>query len=182
MAGHSQVITKIHAICSKILHTMEGPQGHLAREEAILTAEFFSTQFTEKECKRLSQDIHGLINGVMHRGEALVFLIYHLTDHEKSFLDECLPWFLRAIFFPHWAARKDIAVWRFAPFHRVLSNKPNVCSYSGTTVCNSHLLWIAHCEPVRIHVKLIIQCQPHHRDEMHVCIVKCTVSSVINRS
>eukprot|EP00238_Polyblepharides_amylifera_P014383 CAMPEP_0196589408 /NCGR_PEP_ID=MMETSP1081-20130531/63457_1 /TAXON_ID=36882 /ORGANISM="Pyramimonas amylifera, Strain CCMP720" /LENGTH=275 /DNA_ID=CAMNT_0041912195 /DNA_START=109 /DNA_END=936 /DNA_ORIENTATION=+ len=116
-------IQKIHEICDAILKTMSGPEGHLAREEAILNVEFYRKYYTEAETKKLSQDIHKIITEHMHRGLSLVFMIFHLEDGEKAFFDERLPWFLKTFLFPRWAGKRSADVWKFASHPRFDKNQ-----------------------------------------------------------
>ena len=55
----------------------------------------------------------------MDRKTSLVFLLYHLTEEERQFFDERLPFFLKWWLFPRWANVEGSEVFLHAPYCRL---------------------------------------------------------------
>ncbi|KAJ1491847.1 hypothetical protein T484DRAFT_1773273 [Baffinella frigidus] len=69
--------------------------GHLEREERLLTADFWrESAMTELELRDLNTDMHRII------GPALAFFVMNLSDEEKKFFDERVPYPVRKWVFP----------------------------------------------------------------------------------
>ncbi|KAF4664411.1 hypothetical protein FOL47_005133 [Perkinsus chesapeaki] len=114
-------ITEAQGICLKISDMMcDNVNGHLVREEKILTPEAFRDHASEKEVKELSKQIHGMIAEHMNKMDSLIFMIYNLNDAEKAFFDERMPWIMTYLIFPM-AANKKPEVFAHCAFPRYSS-------------------------------------------------------------
>ncbi|KAF4653661.1 hypothetical protein FOL46_009062 [Perkinsus olseni] len=100
-------ISDAQKICAAIRDMMcDNVNGHLVREEKILTPEAFREHATEKEVRDLSTAIHGMIKDHMNKMDSLIFMIYNMNDAEKAFFDERMPWIMTYLIFPIAANKK----------------------------------------------------------------------------
>ncbi|KAF4723793.1 hypothetical protein FOZ63_002255 [Perkinsus olseni] len=127
-------ISDAQKICAAIRDMMcDNVNGHLVREEKILTPEAFREHATEKEVRDLSTAIHAMIKDHMNKMDSLIFMIYNMNDAEKAFFDERMPWIMTYLIFPI-AANKKPEVFAHCAFPRYSSR--------------GRLGWYGECPPV----------------------------------
>lgn len=91
---------------------------HMEREDEFFDVKFFRKHWTEEDLRALHSKEHDLIPQFMDQKQALIFMLYHLTDEEKTFFDERLPWIMKSWLFPRWAQVEGSDVWSFATHAR----------------------------------------------------------------
>ena len=105
--------------------------NHLVIEEKHITEKFLRDNLELSEVYEVHNLTHDMIdtdNDIVDGGErmdrktSLVFLLYHLTDEERQFFDERLPFFLKWWLFPRWANLEGLDVFVHAPHCRKDSN------------------------------------------------------------
>ena len=101
--------------------------NHLGLEEKYITETFLREHLTLSEVYELHNLTHDMIdtdNDIVDGGErmdrktSLVFLLYHLTEEEREFFNQKLPFFLKRWLIPKWAKVEGSAVFSHAPFCR----------------------------------------------------------------
>ena len=102
--------------------------NHLSLEEKLITENFLREHLQLSEVYELHNLTHDMIdsdNVIVEGGErmdrktSLVFLLYHLTEEERQFFDERLPFFLKWWLFPRWANVEGSEVFLHAPYCRL---------------------------------------------------------------
>ena len=105
--------------------------NHLGTEEKYITENFLRENLTLSEVYDLHYATHDMIdtdNDIVDGGErmnrktSLVFLLYHLTEEERCFFDDRLPFFLKWWMFPRWACYEGPEVFLHAPYCRKDTN------------------------------------------------------------
>ena len=100
---------------------------HLGTEEKYITENFLRENLNLSEVYDLHYATHDMIdtdNDIvdgderMNRKTSLVFLLYHLTEEERCFFDDRLPFFLKWWMFPRWASYEGPEVFMHAPYCR----------------------------------------------------------------
>jgi hypothetical protein len=101
--------------------------NHLGTEEKYITEKFLRENLKLSEVYDLHYATHDMIdtdNDIVDSGErmdrktSLVFLLYHLTEEERCFFDDRLPFFLKWWMFPRWAYYEGPEVFLNAPYCR----------------------------------------------------------------
>ena len=101
--------------------------NHLGIEEKYITEKFLRDKLDLNEVYEVHNQTHDMIdtdNDIVDGGErmdrktSLVFLLYHLTDEERQFFDDRLPFFLKWWLFPRWANVEGLDVFIHAPHCR----------------------------------------------------------------
>ena len=101
--------------------------NHLGIEEKYITEQFLRDNLDLSEVYDVHNQTHDMIdtdNDIVDGGErmdrktSLVFLLYHLTDEERRFFDDRLPFFLKWWLFPRWANVEGLDVFIHAPYCR----------------------------------------------------------------
>ncbi|EER06404.1 hypothetical protein Pmar_PMAR006215 [Perkinsus marinus ATCC 50983] len=127
-------LAEAQKICGTIADMMCDPvNGHLAREERILTPEAFREHSSTKDVRELSTAVHAMIQDYMDKTESFVFMIYNMNDEEKAFFDERMPWKLTYWTVPR-AANKKAQVFAH-------------CAYPRYSIIG-RLAWYGRCPPV----------------------------------
>ena len=120
-SSHKDRVSAIHKDFKSIGDVLLGESGHLAREDLIFTTEHFRQWTDEKTLRAVSDNLHSVIPQYMDKMDGLIFIIYHLSDEEKMFWDERIPYIVTNFFFPRRAGMAP-GVWKLASHCRTQNN------------------------------------------------------------